>query len=65
MMGAPQMPASPKMPDPVRIPSPDDPALMEARRKRMQEEFGAREGRASTQLSQDANSGAYSRTRLG
>jgi hypothetical protein len=61
------MPAQPKMPDPVRIPSPDDPDLLEARRKRMQEEFSNRQGRQSTQLSGDS-SGArptYSRTTLG
>lgn len=65
MMGRPQMPAMPKMPDPVRIPSPDDPELIEARRKKMQEEFGQREGRAATQLGGDGGTTAYTRTTLG
>jgi hypothetical protein len=58
--------AQPKMPDPVRIPSPDDPDLLEARRRRMQDEMANRQGRQSTQLSGDGGSRpTYSRTTLG
>lgn len=60
MMGG----STPKMPDQVKIASPDDPDLIEARRRKMQEEFGKREGRQSTQLSSDARP-TYSRTTLG
>lgn len=62
-MGTPQPPAAPKMPDPVRIPSPDDPELLVARRQKMQEEFARRGGRRSTALS--GGTGDYSRTTLG
>lgn len=64
MFDMPKAAAGPKQPDPVRIPSPDDPDLIEARRKKMQEEFTKREGRQSTQLSA-AKDTAYSRTTLG
>lgn len=64
MFGKPQMPAAPKMPDPVRIPSPDDPDIMAARKKKMAEEMSSRQGKASTQLSGDSGP-AYSRTTLG
>jgi hypothetical protein len=66
MFGKTAMPANPKEPDPVRIPSPDDPDLIAARRKRMEQEFAGREGKASTQLSPTSGgSAAYSRTSLG
>lgn len=64
MMGAPQPAAAAKMPEPVRIAAPDDPDLMEARRKKMAEEFRNREGRSSTQLSGDTQR-AYARAKLG
>lgn len=57
-------PAAPRQPDPVRIPSPDDPDLIAARRQRMRDEYNDREGRQSTMLSPGTN-GAYSRTALG
>jgi len=63
-MKAPQPPAAPKQPDPIRIPSPDDPELIAARRKKVQEERTSRAGRSSTQLSGDSGP-AYSRTTLG
>jgi hypothetical protein len=59
-----KMPDAPKQPDPVRIPSPDDPDLIEARRKKMQEEFSKRQGRSSTQLTPES-APAYTRTALG
>lgn len=66
MMGKPQMPSAPKMPDPVRIPGPDDADLIEARRLKMQEEFGKRQGRAATNLSAPAEGQpVHSRTTLG
>ncbi len=63
-MTAPKMPVAPKMPEPVRIPSPDDPDLVEARRRRVMEEDENRQGRRSTQLSNDTRT-SYSRTTLG
>lgn len=58
-------PKAPAMPTPaaaVRIPSPDDPDLMAARRAKTSDEFAKRKGRDSTSLAAD---GAYSRTTLG
>ena len=63
-MNTPQMPVAPKMPEPVRIAAPDDPDLLSARRKKLREEFGERQGRESTVLS-GRNGTAYSRTTLG
>ncbi len=63
-----KMPAvtPPKEPDPVRLPSPDDPEALMARKKKMQDEMLARSGKSSTQLSGDsATQQAYSRTTLG
>lgn len=57
--------AQPKMPDPVRLPDPEDPELLAIRRERMSKEFNERQGRESTQLSSDAGARAYSRTTLG
>lgn len=59
------MGSTPKMPDPVKIASPDDPELLEARRRKMQEEFRKREGRQATQLSGDDSRPVYNRTTLG
>lgn len=53
----------PKQPDPVRIPSPDDPDLLLEQRRRRQQETAGRQGRESTVLSSDAP--AYNRTTLG
>lgn len=62
--------AAPKEPDPVRIPSADDPDLMAARRKKMLDEASGKQGRASTVLAGDkagaaGSAPAYSRTTLG
>jgi hypothetical protein len=58
------MPVAPTPPEPVRLPSPDDPDLIASRRKKMKEEFAGRGGRASTELS-GGSSTSYSRTTLG
>lgn len=60
---APRPQAAPKQPDPVRIPSPDDPELMLDQRRRRQQEMASRQGRESTVLSSDTPS--YNRTTLG
>ena len=65
MFSTPRQAVAPKPPDPVRIPSPDDPDMIEARRKKMQEEFANRQGRQSTQLSSAGRDTSYSRTTLG
>ena len=52
----------PKPKDPVHVPTPEDPAVVEARRLRMAEEELSKKGRASTSLS---GGGDYSRTTLG
>lgn len=56
-------PASPKAPDPVRIPMPDDPDLVAARRRKLQEFMTEREGRRETTMSGGGRE--YSRTTLG
>lgn len=62
MMGG----STPKMPDQVKIAAPRLDQLRVIRRRKMQEEFGKREGRASTQLSGDSSARpTYSRTTLG
>ncbi len=63
MMPKPSTPQQPKQPDPVRIPSPDDPELLLEQRRRRQEEMAGRQGRESTVLSSDSPS--YNRTTLG
>lgn len=58
----------PKEPEQIKIPSPDDPELLAARKKKMQDEFASRQGRDSTKLAGTAVPGtspAYSRTTLG
>ena len=65
-MTSPKMPVAPTPPEPVRIPSPDDPDLIASRRRRVKEEFESRSGRASTELSgAGGGSPAYGRTTLG
>lgn len=59
----PQPQQAPKQPDPVRVPSPDDPELMLEQRRRRQQELSTRQGRESTVLSSDTPS--YNRTTLG
>jgi hypothetical protein len=57
---------TPKMPTPaapVRVPTPDDPDVMMARKRRTMEEENSRKGRSSTSLSGGAAD--YSRTTLG
>lgn len=59
---------TPTPPEPVRIPSPDDPDLVASRRQKMQLEFKRRAGRASTALAGADGGGAtqaYTRTTLG
>lgn len=50
----------PKQPDPIRIPQPDDPDVMAARRRKIQETTIGREGSKSTDLTNP-----YTRTTLG
>lgn len=58
--------AAPAMPEPVRIPNPMDPDVLEARKKKVQAEFDAQKGRDSTRLTPAAGTdAAYSRTTLG
>jgi hypothetical protein len=60
------LPAAPKEPTPVRIPAPDDPDLLAARKKSMLDETANRQGRASTVLDKATATGPnYSRTTLG
>ncbi len=54
---------APKPKDPVHVPTPDDPAVIEARRLRVAEEEQNKKGRASTSLSGGMSD--YSRTTLG
>lgn len=62
-LNRPEMP-KPKIPDPIKIPSQNDPDVMKARRQKEQEEFAEREGRKSTDLTGGAG-GAYGRSTLG
>lgn len=63
MMKSPTPQINVKEPEPIRLPSPDDPDLEAARRKKMQETLLQRQGRKSTELT--GNGPAYSRTTLG
>ncbi len=54
---------SPKMPEPVRIPQPEDPDVLAARQRRVYEEENNKRGRSSTALSGGGE--AFSRTTLG
>lgn len=64
MFAGPQpAPAPPSAPDPIRIPNPSDPDVMQARKNKANEEFGSRRGRESTRLTPPDQ--AYSRTTLG
>lgn len=63
-----QQAAAPNMPDPVRVPNVNDPAVIAARRSQVQSEFANRQGRNSTRLTQDTSGGrdaTFSRTTLG
>lgn len=57
--------APPAAPEPVRIPQPDDPDLIAARKRKVADEFATRQGRASTRLAQPNSGEAYGRTTLG
>lgn len=58
-----------KQPDPIRIPSPMDADVIQARKEKMQKEMQDRQGKQSTNLSgatpPSGASAAYSRTTLG
>lgn len=54
-------PSMPKQKDPVRIPNPGDPDIMQAAAAKRREEEQQRRGRRSTDLS----GGAYSKTTMG
>lgn len=62
-----QKPApTPAQPPAVRIPGPNDPDVVAARKKKLDEEFGDRRGRDSTRLaSREGSDTAYTRTTLG
>lgn len=55
-------PKMPTQPDPVRIPTPDDPDIKAASRARVAEDEAKKKGRSSTNLT---GSSSYSRTTLG
>lgn len=65
----PKMPtpqAAPPPPDPVRIPTPNDPDVMTALKVKTAEELAGRKGRESTRLAPAPGSQPnYSRTALG
>jgi hypothetical protein len=61
----PKIGAPPKQPDPVRMPSADDPDIIAAKRKKLMEDFSGRDGRAATQLTAAGTGGAHNRTTLG
>jgi hypothetical protein len=61
-MDFPEPPPAPKMPDPVRIPSPNDPDMIAARKQRQRGYLQSKEGRTETELGEGA---AFSRTTLG
>lgn len=64
-MFKPEVPEPLPAPAPVRIPNPDDADMLEARRRKVREEFGRRQGRASTALAPENAGAAYTRTTLG
>jgi hypothetical protein len=53
---------APRPKDPVHVPTPDDPAVVAARKLKLAEEEASKKGRSSTALAGDA---AFSRTTLG
>jgi hypothetical protein len=65
MMGKmPKAAPTPEQPAPVSLPSPDDPEVLNARRKRLASVAEGKQGRSSTQLSSDSGP-SYNRTTLG
>lgn len=65
---APQQQPQPKPPDPIRIPQTDDPDVAQSIRRKMQEQFALKNGRAAADLTSgtpQADKGAYSRSQLG
>lgn len=61
-MFSPSMPKPADQPDPVRIPSPDDPDLIAARKNAMRTMLSSRDGSASTDFD---SAPKYARTQLG
>lgn len=53
-----------KMPEPIRIPSQQDPDMRQAIKEQTEDEFSKRRGRASTNLA-GGGGASYSRTTLG
>lgn len=65
---SPKVSPPPALPDPVRLPSPDDPDILASRKKKAEDEFANRRGRESTNLSGEGAAGSvqpYARTSLG
>lgn len=64
---APTPPPAPKPPEPVYIPSPDDPAILAAKREKAFDLMHNREGRESTFLAPKESDSAepFTRTALG
>lgn len=62
-MGSILSPKIPKAPDPVRVPTPNDPDIKAGARKRRVEDEEKRKGRGATNLSGGGQS--YTRTTLG
>ena len=58
--GTPRAQPMPKQPDPIRIPTPDDPDIVAARKKKIADTTLTREGSQSTDLTNP-----YTRTTLG
>jgi hypothetical protein len=56
------IPSAPKPKEAVRVPSPNDPDIKAAAMAKTEEEFAAKRGRRSTNLT---GANAYSRTTLG
>jgi hypothetical protein len=55
----------PKEPDAIRLPSPDDPDIMAARKRKLQDTIGRASGRQSTDLTSGASQTPYTRSSLG
>lgn len=55
----------PKEPDPVRLPNADDPDILAARKRKIQDSIGRQQGRQSTDLTSGASQTPYTRSSLG
>ena len=62
--GSQPAPAEVKVPDPIRIPTQNDPDVRSAMKQQTEDEFRKRRGRASTDLG-GGGGASYSRTTLG